>query len=219
MDAQAAARAAPEENEWQSGEAVMIIRPGALADETGTAKVFTRVPVTFAETFPEDQTGTELRCEICDDCTKCTFLSGGNCRKMVVPDIGRKMLCVNELGKITEISVGCRKIIEKLGLDLGIGDSVSESEGVLIAKEAWKMVEEAAGLSASDNCFKKSRADDGMNSPPIPGKIIFYGKSADDMDLLTDNPFEGGDLGYLIGQAVWESRTMKFYDIRLEGQE
>jgi len=130
-------------------------------------------------------------------------------------DIGGRLICFDEFGKIRFISASVERIANSKGIQLKTGDMASLQELREICKGMVEIIEQMIGLAPRTELLQLTQTANSTNFV-IPRKIqaiCFSGGVADCIDNPREDLFCYGDIGPLLGEEIQNSRLYHSFEI------
>lgn len=122
-------------------------------------------------------------------------------------DIGGRLIKVDKsTGRITYIADKIKRLIERKGLSVQLGQAVTPEELIPVVDEMVKLLEESVGLREPSDFYETILTNKGLKLGRPITCISFSGGVADYIyGKETDDVFRFGDIGILLGRAIKKS--------------
>lgn len=132
-------------------------------------------------------------------------------------NIGGRLIKVDEKGTVLYVSDSLLPVLKDLNMELSAGDFLDETKAEQIANRMSEIIAESIGLLPSSMILAQCYTNHGITYNNIPNMITFSGGVADciSSDLM---PFEYGDMGVYLGQAIKKQKAFEKVVI-CKGQE
>lgn len=117
-------------------------------------------------------------------------------------DLGGRAICVNGEGIITRLSPKMPRLLEELGLPLGVGDRLEEQTAERIAAAMAVLLGQGANLRPMDPLGRYFLTNHGLRKGGVPTGLSFSGGVSDCIGKPEMPPFLFGDMGVMLGRAI-----------------
>ncbi|MGD8189833.1 ethanolamine ammonia-lyase reactivating factor EutA [Brevibacillus ginsengisoli] len=130
-------------------------------------------------------------------------------------DIGGRLIKVDKAtGKITYIADKIKRLIERKGLSIQLGQTATPELLMPVIDEMVKLLEESVGLRAQSDFYETILTNKGLKLERPITCVSFSGGVADYIYAgETDDVFRFGDIGVLLGRSIQKSAMTR--DLKL----
>lgn len=135
-------------------------------------------------------------------------------------DIGGRLICLDETGKIRKISPAAAKIAAAAGVQLRIGQRANERPLMAVTRKMAGILESFLGLCHEDELIKEIQTpgSSDMTVTNAVDAICFSGGVADLIYHEGKEIWQYGDIGVLLGKAIRESRLCQAFKMMDPGE-
>ena len=132
-------------------------------------------------------------------------------------DIGGRVIRYNSNHIIEKITPKMEYLLKNSGINVTVGDELTENLGNRVGACLAELLLEAANLRKSTYLTKYFETNHGLEQKIIAEEFCFSGGVADCINNEYDNPFIYGDIGIFLGRAIrnnpyWKKQEIIFGD-------
>lgn len=158
------------------------------------------------QTLSKDYKGAIANLDIGGGTTNLAVFKDGDTVDTACFDIGGRLIKVApDTKEIIYIAPKIKTIIDELGLNLQLGNRVSEKELAPIIASLVEVLENSVGIGERSRFYELLITNHGLKPNEI-SSLTFSGGVADCLVDEISNPFKYGDIGLLLGNAIKKSR-------------